>query len=154
MFLYEKMPKMKLTDPLRLRQIYMPSDQEISKWTRYIKAIERPMSIMDDLVAGVLTPESVDAVRTIYPDVYAKMGITLMEKVQASDKPLTMQQRVQLATFLGMPTSIAMNPQFLQMLQQNTGGLNQEQQSNQKTVLESDVAGRTMSATNSVIYRE
>jgi hypothetical protein len=47
-----------------------------------------------------------------------------------------------------------MNPQFLQMLQQNTGGLNQEQQSNQKTVLESDVAGRTMSATNSVIYRE
>jgi hypothetical protein len=118
-FLYDKAPK----DPVgqtsllpHLRK-YQPSDAEISKWERYVTAVDHPMSVMKDLKSGVLAREGVEAVQTVYPRLYQEMQSSLMEEMTSLKENIPYQKRLQLATFFGTPTDASGAPDFVAYMQ-------------------------------------
>lgn len=65
-FLASKLPSVPISGPLAPK--YTPSDAEIAKFYRSADAVNQPLSILKQAAAGVLTPEAVEAVATVYPD--------------------------------------------------------------------------------------
>jgi len=60
---------------------WSPSDNEMSKYSRKVHAIFSPMSILDEVKTGTLTRESVDAVKTVYPNLYQAIQTSLKTKL-------------------------------------------------------------------------
>ncbi|BDG04943.1 hypothetical protein [Anaeromyxobacter oryzae] len=50
-----------------------PSAAEIGTFNRHWNAVDRPTGVLGEAAAGVLTPEAVESVQTVYPALYAKM---------------------------------------------------------------------------------
>lgn len=95
---------------------FRPSDAALAKFNRYLKAVDSPLSILDDLESGVLQPESVDAVASVYPKIYKKISRQAMESI-GTDKKLSYSDKLQLATLLRMPTTGTMSPAFIAAMQ-------------------------------------
>jgi len=97
-----------------------PTRQQVHGWLNRLRAIENPASILDDLAEGKLTPESVDAVRTVYPETFADIQSQMLDrliKLQGRKKAPKYLQRVQLGLLLGMPTDPTMTPEVMQAVQ-------------------------------------
>jgi len=97
-----------------------PSRQEMSAWLNRLKAIESPTSILDDLAAGKLTPEAVDAVRSVYPETYADIQGKVLEQLaslESKGKRPSYAQRIQLGLVLGIPTDPMLDPATLRAVQ-------------------------------------
>jgi hypothetical protein len=156
-FLIEKMPKRpEVNNVFGTAPKYKPSDQELSKWNRYVRAVDNPMTILDDLNAGILTPESVEAVRTIYPDIYAQMSQKIIDKMATVKKPISYQAKLQISTLLGIPISSALGPQFIQSMQGNIQPEQQEQKPrkiNAGQIGKSKFSDRAQSSTNKLLSR-
>lgn len=118
-FLMAKAPR----DPLAEYELnptqtpYEPSDGEIATWERYVRAAKDPLSVVEDLHDGEVTPEAAETVRTLYPKLYAEMQMQIMEKVSMSKKPLPYEERVQLGVMFDVPTDPSLAPEFLSALQ-------------------------------------
>ena len=118
-YLYDKAPK----DPVGASSLmphirkYQPSDAEISKWERYVTAVDHPMSVMKDLKAGLLTREGVDAVKTVYPKLYSEMTSSLVDELSDLKENLPYQKRLQLATFFGNSMDASTAPDFVSYMQ-------------------------------------
>lgn len=97
-----------------------PSRSEVAQWMRRLRAVENPTSILDDLAAGKLTPESIDAVRTVYPETFADIQGQVLDKLttmeQRGQKP-SYAKRVELGLLLGIPTDPTMTPESIAALQ-------------------------------------
>ena len=87
---------------------------------RRLRAVENPTSILDDLAAGRLTPESIDAVRTVYPETFAEIQGQVMDRLttmeQRGERP-SYAKRVELGLLLGIPTDPTMTPESIAALQ-------------------------------------
>lgn len=92
---------------------WRPSDKELSTFNRYIRAVNDPYSILVDLNDGVLTNESVDAVRSVYPAIYKKITDEVLSQLDDS-VALPYTKQLQLSILLGQPLT---NPQESQMMQ-------------------------------------
>ena len=97
-----------------------PTRQQVHGWLTRLKAVENPGSILDDLAAGKLTPEAVDAVRTVYPETFADIQAQMVQRLsalQSKKKAPKYAQRVQLGLLLGIPTDPTMTPDVMQAIQ-------------------------------------
>jgi len=94
---------------------YDVSEQEIYKFKKYLRAIEKPMSILDDLQRGTLSKESVEAVKYVYPNLYDKIHSTVYDELAKKgreDKP-EYKQRLQLNILMDIPTDSALVPEAI-----------------------------------------
>jgi hypothetical protein len=149
-FLLEKAPKSNIHEPYGAQKQYKPSDQELARWNRYIRAVDNPLTILEDMRGGILTPESVEAVKAIYPQLYEKIVMKANEHLAKSKKPLSIQAKIQVATLMGVPVSSALSPQLMKILQSNT-----QQATNQAkaTNKQFGMSERTRSSTNALLSR-
>lgn len=116
-FLQTKLPQRPKAGPLA--NDWKPSRSEIAQFNRYYEAVNKPMSIMKQAAAGTLTPEAVEAVRTVYPDLYAKMSAAIVEKLAVRPpNKLPYQSKLMISMLLGQdmdgttsPAAIALNQQ-------------------------------------------
>jgi len=118
-YLNANMPR-GLASPTPFAPALPPSRQEMQGWLARLKAIESPTSILDDLAKGKLTPEAVDAVRTVYPETFADIQAQVLEqltRLEASGRRPKYADRVQLGIVLGMPTDPTMTPEVMQAVQ-------------------------------------
>lgn len=76
----------KLPAPIVNAQSFTPrssvlpvSDVELHQFARYWAAVSNPLSTLEDLARGKLTPEQVEATKAVYPQLYT----TIVTKVQA-----------------------------------------------------------------------
>jgi hypothetical protein len=133
----------KLPSPIVNAQSFTPrssvlpvSDVELHKFARYWSAVSSPLSTLDDLRRGKLTPEQVEATRAVYPELYT----TIVTKVQTTLRELDAKgtfipytARLQLDLLLGLdgagePTaSPAFIARFQQMQAQSEAGGGREQ---------------------------
>ncbi len=93
---------------------------EAEKWLRRARAVENPTSVLDDLSAGRLSREGVDAVKTVYPELYREIQTRVLDEVVALDaegKRPSYQRRIQLGTLLEIPTDPSLEPERLAALQ-------------------------------------
>lgn len=118
-FLYSKAPK----DPLAASLInprmstWKPSDSELATFERYLHTAENPLSILDELKQGTLTPEAVETVRALYPSLMDKITRAMLPRLSEKESPIPYQQRLHLSTLFGVPTDGSMDPKFWTMMQ-------------------------------------
>jgi hypothetical protein len=119
-FLAQKLPtdhaSRAVTDSLTKRK-YEPSSIEISKFEKYLQTIENPLSVIDELNAGTITREHTEALQAVYPDIYDRIRIETMEKIETSKDPIPYQKRLNLGILLNIPTDAALVPSNIQGLQ-------------------------------------
>lgn len=119
-FLYSKAPKPPATLPLDSQKSWRPSDSQVAKWNRYVRAVQNPTGIIQDMNKGLLTHEGVEAVKTVYPEIYAKITHTAMELAGERIDKLTYQDKLMLSTLMQQPMTQSMTKRSLQMLQSTT----------------------------------
>lgn len=95
-----------------------PSPAELDKFNRYREAVENPARVLKNMAQGYIAPEQVEALKAVYPAMYADLQQKLGERLMMQKKPLSYQQRMALSAVLG-PTALGMSPQQVQVLQQS-----------------------------------
>ena len=117
-FLHAKAPK----NPGQVSGIgsrpWSPSKSETAKFSRYVAAVQNPMSVIEDIKHGRVASEGVEALREVYPRLYERVTKKLVEEFAADGDKLSYQDRVQLSTLFGVPLDETMRPSFLVAIQQ------------------------------------
>lgn len=108
-FLQSKLPKPPNNGPLGPK--WVPSQAEISKFNRYYEAVENPTSILKQAAAGVLTPEAVEAVRTVYPALYDQMKTAILDKITSHRGQVPSKSRLMLGLLLGQDVDGSLKPE-------------------------------------------
>lgn len=88
-----------------------PPRRDVLRFERYLKAVNDPTSILDDADAGTLAPESVEAVKHVYPKLYETMQADLAGRVENMPKiPYT--KKMQISALLGQDMTGTLNPRM------------------------------------------
>lgn len=97
------------------------TDSEKYKFNNAFDIAHDPVSILDHLADGTVTPDQVKAMREMYPELYAQMADELGNKLAAKKEALPGDKRYALAVFLGDPSLAGptLEPQFILAMQAN-----------------------------------
>lgn len=96
---------------------WQPSDMEMRTWARYVAAVEDPGAIVERLADGSVTPEDAEAMKAVYPEMYADIQQQIMEQLPTLRATLPYQRRLAFSVFSGVPVDPALDPQVLSRLQ-------------------------------------
>ncbi len=81
------------------------SDFEIAQFARYWSAVSNPLSVLDDLRRGTVSPEQVEALRVVYPKLYESVQSGVRSKLMELDEAgiiVPYQARLQLDLLLDL----------------------------------------------------
>lgn len=99
---------------------YEPSLSDQTRWLRYQRAVSDPSTILDDMIAGRLTPEAVEALAAVYPKQLQQIRAVVTMQL-GEVKSLSYSQKVQLSTLLGVPGDATMTASFVARVQEAIG---------------------------------
>jgi hypothetical protein len=116
-FLASRIPQGRL-DPIQplVRQGRVP-EQARARWLRYARAVDDPISVVDDIGDGMINREGVEVLRELYPAIYQRVQQAVTEQLAAMDEPVPYAQRLQLGILLGIPADRSLEPGMVQTLQ-------------------------------------
>lgn len=115
-FLLDKAPK-NPGMPVIFGPEWEPSETDLSKFERYVRAVSEPMSIVADLENGTLSHEAVEAMKAIYPKIYEEMRMEIVGNLGEIRKTLPYEDRIQLSILFDMPVDPTMQPEFIAIVQ-------------------------------------
>ncbi|HYQ03724.1 MAG TPA: hypothetical protein VER96_33855 [Polyangiaceae bacterium] len=84
---------------------FSPSDLQIREFAQKWSAVANPLSVIDDLRRGTVTHAQVDALKAVYPELYAEVQLKALEKIRELDqsgKRMPFNDRLQLDLFLDL----------------------------------------------------
>lgn len=117
-FLESKLPQAPSSPAATLfAREYNPSGIEMAKFERYMQAVEHPMSVLEDLEAGTLTREHVEALQVVYPSLYEQIRQEVLEQAVQPDSGLSYNKKLQLGILLNIPTDPSLEPANIAGLQ-------------------------------------
>ena len=118
-FLYEKMPKPPPSVEQSLTpKAWRPTEAEIVRWERYLRAVEDPQSVLRNLSRGTISQEEVETMQTIYPKLHLGVVEALNENLAELQRELPRKTRTQLSLWFGVPVDATLTPDFISMIQQ------------------------------------
>lgn len=124
-FLASKAPKERLSSPGM--PPLPPIKQDVLRFSRYMQAVDDPMSLLDDAESGTLAPESVEAVKSVYPKLFEMMQAELAMRVENMPK-VPYKRRMQISALLGQDMTGTINPTIGMLAQSTYGNAPQEPQ--------------------------
>lgn len=95
-----------------------PDPVQLYEFARRVEAVENPKALLRDLAQGTLSPAAVDAVREVYPKLYAEMQARVLDKLGDEKELLHYEDRVRLGLLFDLPTDPTLRPEYLQLTQQ------------------------------------
>lgn len=104
-FLAAKIPKGTRNDEglqQHLMQARIPVS-EMARFARYYAAVDRPMRIVEELQAGTLSHETVEAVREVYPKLYEQVRNEIITTAAEAKEPLPYEKVKQLSILFDAP---------------------------------------------------
>ena len=120
-FLHQKMPKAESINILDTEEDYIPSDIEMSKFERYVAAVNDPLSVMTDLEKGYYSKEGAEVVKSLYPSLYELMVGDILEEISKKKDRMAYTTKIQLSQFLGMDFTGNLNPIKINIFQGSFG---------------------------------
>ncbi len=87
--------------PMAMRRPWNPGEDELRRWSRCVAAIANPLTVLDAMRAGRVTPEALDAVKAVYPAMFAEFQSKLQEHLAQMTSPLDLQRRMRVEQLLG-----------------------------------------------------
>lgn len=120
-FLENKLPKNPNATSLfsLIKDKWQPSDSDMAKFERYLEVVEDPLAILDDLESGSISREGGEALRAVYPELFAEIQAKIMGEIAGGDLEITYPQRLQLGLVFDIPTDASLIPANIAGLQQN-----------------------------------
>jgi len=85
----------------------LASAAEAARWLRRAKVVDDPTVVVDLIEEGKIDPESIDALRSVYPALYNHMRGQLVEKLAElaeQGKALDYSERIGLGMLFDVPT--------------------------------------------------
>jgi hypothetical protein len=131
-FLRSKLPQDRISpydaQPLLKRDGARVSDSQMAKYLRYQRAVERPREVIADLAEGKVSREGIEALKAVYPKLYADMSEKLTAKLAEQTERLPRAQLIQLSIALGQPLHPSLSPAFIAACQSVHAASRQAQQ--------------------------
>jgi len=90
------------------------TSEQKRKWALYANTVNDPRSALKDLKSGRFTPEQAEALRVVYPQLYAVVQKAATEQLAATKTKLPLAKSAALGSILGVPGAAALTPQRLQ----------------------------------------
>lgn len=144
-FLHEKAPRPPVhTDtalPFRAKSAWEPAPLDLARWARYVAAVEDPMSVLDDMQDGRITPEGVEALRAIYPALYDEVLQSFTRRYDEMQDDLPYSQRVSLSALFGVPFDETMRPGFMATIQASYDSQQEPEQSGPASAVRPTASG-------------
>lgn len=109
------LPPVNRLQPQREKAVYSPTD--VARYAKRIEAIQDPTILARGVATGQVSREHVEAVKAVYPRLFAVMQGRLLEEVAKLPKELPYQTRVALSTLFEVPLDASMSPQMVTGLQ-------------------------------------
>lgn len=134
----------------------VPSAVEMDSFLRRYEALEDPLMILDWAASGMLHPDHVEAVQTVYPELLAAVQTNIVEMIGDLEKAPPYAARMQLGQLLGAPTDRSLDPTFLLSLQQQYAQTAEQQEQirpRQTAQISNSIATDTYSETQNVTLR-
>lgn len=97
-FLASKLPP--VIQPGPLEAPLPPTRSQIATFHRYQEAVQNPLGVLRQAQAGTLTPESIEALQTVYPALYAKIQGQIVGHL-SNGKTIPYRQKLMLSMLLG-----------------------------------------------------
>jgi hypothetical protein len=94
-----------------------PSKADQAKFLDYFDTVDDPTSALRSLEKGRITPQQVEALQAVYPEMYRTVQQQVMDHLQGLKEPLPYQQRIKLGVLLQIPTDPTLQPAFVQAIQ-------------------------------------
>lgn len=94
-----------------------PGAAERGKFDRYVEAVQDPSSVLRQAAAGHVSPEAVDAIRAVYPQLYGSMQDALLEALTSHGGTVPYSQRVVLGLLTNNDLDGSMSPLAFTMTQ-------------------------------------
>ena len=111
-YLADHLPKPRPSNPLAPSvNPIEPSDHEKRQFGRIFMAVHDPVSVLQDVRNGTVTPEQVAAISATHPALKADMDRRILGELARSTKPLSYERAVALSMFLGQATDPSLAPQ-------------------------------------------
>jgi hypothetical protein len=118
-FLSSKLPSRPPTGTIPgLQREYEPSDMDISKFERYLQVVENPLSVLDDLQAGTLTRDHVEALAAVYPDLYHRIRNQVVENLNEEGMEMAYSRRIQLGILMDLDADPSITGRGIMRLQE------------------------------------
>lgn len=96
---------------------WQPSDMLMRAAARYMIAVEDPIGVVERLATGQITPEDAEAMREVYPEMYADIRQQIITQLPTLRATLPYHRRLALSIFSGAPVDPAMHPRIIKVLQ-------------------------------------
>jgi hypothetical protein len=96
---------------------FEPSDSQIAAFERKLKTVMDPFTTFEDLAAGQLTAEQVEALQTVYPKLHLEMQRRVLDWGSKREKPVAYPLRLKLSLLLGIPLEQTVQPEAIAALQ-------------------------------------
>lgn len=129
----EMMPKDPNQSPINFRKDkWKPSDTEKEITQRFLRAIDDPKTVFEDLANGHVNREGVEVLKTVYPNMYQAAQVYLVDRMEEIQEHADYDSQVQLSVFFDVALNEFMQPEFIMSLQKNNGLIMQatQQQNN------------------------
>lgn len=101
------------------------SDSDKATFLQYVEGTWNPLSVLQDLNAGHVSPEKVEALKAVHPKLFEDLQVKILAEVSdmtAQGKELPYQQRLLLGQVFQIPTDPSLEPQNLKALQATYAG--------------------------------
>ena len=126
-FLSSRAPQPRVGQGLLMHhQVPRFADADVATFGRYLDAIEHPQRVLDDARNLKLSRHGIEAVREVYPQMFAQMQrevITEIGKLEAAgtlQKRMPWEKQKQVSILLGVPATQSLTPEFLRAMQEST----------------------------------
>ncbi len=132
-YLASQRPNTETAAPLDAKR--EPTAVEKHKYNSALDMAQQPLLIMDKIQKGTLTPQDMQTVQTIYPNLYKNLQQKVMGQVmemKRKGQTLPYAQRLQVSNFLGTPLDSTLTPQGILNLQMVQSSPQKSQSDNQQ----------------------
>ena len=118
-YLYENMPKDPGTMLMFGRSMWKPSDLDILRWGEHMKGAFHPVEVLEEATrrGGNISPQAANAVRELYPEIFKRWQMELIQQAPDLLDKLSLQQRTRLSLMADVPLEPSTDPKFVQFVQ-------------------------------------
>lgn len=102
-FLHARMPKDHGVLQHFGKSKWRPTDGELDKFARYVRAVKDPAGIIERFGDFRMTREDSEVLRALYPAHYRKVQLWVMDNLEELAKKSTYKQRVQMSLLMNTP---------------------------------------------------
>lgn len=150
-FLESKLPRPSAT-PHRLQPKLNKTNwttTDLDKFTKYLAAIRDPESVIEDLEAGRVSPESIEAVKAVYPTLFADMQRIALQEIAKHSSEMPFDSIIQLSLLLDVEGHPLLNPQ----MQATMRSIDEQAKQQQQQAAAPPAPGKTMKVDPTYLQR-